>query len=161
MLTAQMSSLEETMKTLFEAATVDEVQQRLGRLRPNTERQWGKMDAAQMLAHCSAWMDMASGLDNPPRALMGYIFGRMAKSTVISDDPIRRNMPTAKSLIKNDRRDFGVERLRLHEEINRFAAGAPEKCTKHPHSFFGPMTPVEWATMAYKHLDHHLRQFGV
>jgi hypothetical protein len=88
------------MKTLFQAATVDEVQQRLGLLHPNSERQWGKMDAAQMLAHCSAWMDMASGLDNPPRVLIGYIFGRMAKSTVISDDPIRRNMPTAKSLIK-------------------------------------------------------------
>lgn len=149
------------MKTLYEAATVDEVQQRLAQLRPNNERLWGKMDAAQMMAHCSAWVDMAAGLDNPPRVLVGYIFGRMAKSTVLNEEPIRRNMPTAKSLIKADKQDFAVERLRLQEGINRFAAGGPEKCTKHPHSFFGPMTPVEWATMAYKHLDHHLRQFGV
>jgi Protein of unknown function (DUF1569) len=154
-------TLEETVKNIFEAATVDEVEQRLEKLQPNSERLWGKMDAAQMLAHCSAWMDMASGLDNPPRVMVGYIFGRMAKSTLLSEKPIRRNMPTAKSLIKDNKQDFAVERLRLQEEINRFAAGGPEKCTKHPHSFFGPMTPLEWAILGYKHIDHHLRQFGV
>ena len=154
-------NLGETVKNLFEAATVDEVEQRLAQLRADSERLWGKMDAAQMLAHCSAWMEMASGMDNPPRVLIGYIFGRVAKSTVLNEEPIRRNMPTAKSLIKNDKQEFAVERLRLQEEMNLFAAGGPEKCTKHPHSFFGPMTPLEWATLAYKHLDHHLRQFGV
>jgi Protein of unknown function (DUF1569) len=44
--------------------------------------------------------------------------------------------------------------------IDRLAAG-PEACTKHPHSFFGPLTPVEWAALTYRHLDHHLRQFQV
>jgi len=45
--------------------------------------------------------------------------------------------------------------------IDRFAVGGPQCCTKHPHTFFGQMTPEEWATLMYKHLDHHLRQFGV
>jgi transposase InsO family protein len=58
-------------------------------------------------------------------------------------------------------RDFVAERQRLRGLIDRFAAGGPAGCTKHPHSFFGPMTPEEWAALNYKHLDHHLRQFGV
>ena len=45
--------------------------------------------------------------------------------------------------------------------IDRFAAAGPKGCTTHPHSFFGPLTPDEWAILMYKHLDHHLRQFGV
>jgi Protein of unknown function (DUF1569) len=43
---------------------------------------------------------------------------------------------------------------------DRFAKGGAEGCTKHPHNFFGKLTPLEWATGMYKHLDHHLRQFG-
>jgi LPS sulfotransferase NodH len=45
--------------------------------------------------------------------------------------------------------------------IDRFASGGPAGCAQHPHSFFGPLTPAEWAELNYKHLDHHLRQFGV
>ena len=41
------------MKNLFEPATVEEVKQRMAQLRPDSERQWGKMNVAQMVAHCS------------------------------------------------------------------------------------------------------------
>lgn len=150
------------MKNLFEAMATKEIKERLAILRPDSERQWGKMNAAQMLAHCSAWMEMAVGLKSPPRSLIGRIFGPVAKSQVLnSEEPIRRNMPTEKSLIVSEERDFAAERQRLLEWTDRFASGGPEKCTKHPHCFFGPMTPTEWATLGYKHLDHHLRQFGV
>lgn len=70
-------------------------------------------------------------------------------------------MPTMKTLIRNDERQFAEEQQSLIGWIDRFSAGGPERCTTHPHSFFGPMTPVEWAIMGYKHLDHHLRQFSV
>lgn len=149
------------MKNLFEAAAVDEIKERMANLKYDSGRQWGKMNAAQMLAHCSIWMEMAVGLKNPPRSLIGRVFGRVAKSTVLNEKPVRRNMPSESSLIVTEERDFAVERQRLLEWTDRFAAGGPEKCTRHPHCFFGPMTPMEWATMAYKHLDHHLRQFGV
>lgn len=149
------------MKNLFEAAAVDEIKERMANLKYDSGRQWGKMNAAQMLAHCSIWMEMAVGLKNPPRSLIGRVFGRVAKSTVLNEKPVRRNMPSEGSLIVTEERDFAVERQRLLEWTDRFAAGGPEKCTRHPHCFFGPMTPMEWATMAYKHLDHHLRQFGV
>lgn len=150
------------MKNLFEVSALNELKDRLAGLNPESKRQWGKMTAAQMLAHCSEWMEMASGQRAfPPRNWMGYIFGGLAKRSVLSDAPIRRNMPTDKSLLVNDDRDFAAERQRLARNMDRFTAGGPAQVTKDSHSFFGPMKPEEWALLAYKHLDHHFRQFSV
>jgi hypothetical protein len=149
-------------KNLFEPTTVNEIMGRIAHLKPDSERQWGKMDAAQMLAHCSAGMGMAEGKVAPPRILLGRLLGPLARKSLIeSGKPMRRNSMTEKSLLVTDERDFIVERQQLRESIERFASGGPERCTKHPHFFFGPLTPAEWAALAYQHLDHHLRQFGV
>ena len=80
---------------------------------------------------------------------------------IVNEKPMPRNSGTDKSLVVNDERDFVVERQRLREFIDRFAAGGPGACTMHPHFFFGPLTPEEWAALMYQHLDHHLRQFQV
>jgi hypothetical protein len=150
------------VKNLFEAARVAEVKERTARLRLDSERQWGKMNPAQMLAHCSLGIEWAVGDRRPPRMLMGRIVGRLVKPLVLRDDePMRRNSPTAKDLVVQDDRDLDTERKRLCGLIDRFAAAGPEGCTRHPHSFFGRLTPQEWATLMYKHLDHHLRQFSV
>ncbi|HWZ57240.1 MAG TPA: DUF1569 domain-containing protein [Verrucomicrobiae bacterium] len=150
------------MKSLFEAARVEEIKKRMAQLRPDSERQWGKMNPAQALAHCSAAIGMAVGETRPPRILIGRLLGRLAKkSVIVNGTPMRRNSMTDKSVLVTDERDFEVERQWLRESIDRFAAGGPEICTKHPHFFFGPLTPVEWAVLMYQHLDHHLRQFGV
>lgn len=150
------------MKQLFEAATVAEVHERLAQLRPDSERLWGRMSAAQMLAHCAVSMGCAVGDQQQPRQLIGRLLGRFMKSrSILSDDPMPRNVPTTKWEAVTDERDFEAERRRLRGLIDRFAAGGPEGCTTHPHSFFGPLTPVEWARWMYKHLDHHMRQFQV
>jgi hypothetical protein len=62
--------------------------------------------------------------------------------------------------VVKDNRDLTIERKRLLERISRFASAGSNGCTQYPHSFFGPLTPDEWAILMYKHLDHHLRQFG-
>jgi hypothetical protein len=150
------------MKNLFEAARVDEVKKRMAQLRPDSERQWGKMNPAQALAHCCGGIELALGDRIPPRMLLGRIIGRVIKPMALgNDEPMRRNSPTVKGLVMQDERDLGKERERLCGLIDRFVASGPEGCTTHPHSFFGRLTPEEWATLMYKHLDHHLRQFGV
>src|SRR5579862_2557330 len=150
------------MKNLFEAVRVEEVKERILRLRPDSERLWGRMSAAQAVAHCSAGVELALGDRLPPQMLLGRILGRMLKPKVLgNDEPMRRNSPTVKGLVVQDERDLGKEQERLRGLIDRFAAGGPTGCTKHPHSFFGRLTPEEWAILMYKHLDHHLRQFGV
>lgn len=148
------------MKNLFESVYVREIEERIGSLTPNHQRMWGSMGVAQMMAHCSAWMEMAAGLSTPPRSLLGRVFGKIAKRSVLGDGTIRRNMPTEKSLIMKGEFKFLDEQRRLLGWIERFASGGPEQCTKHPHCFFGYMTPSEWSALGYKHLDHHLRQFG-
>ena len=150
------------MKNLFETARLEEVKQRIARLRPDSQRQWGKMNAPQALARCSRGFELASGDLRPPRALLGRIIGAIIKPKVFeNDEPLRRNTPTVKGLVIRDDRDLAKERARLYGVIDRFVAAGPKGCTTRPHSFFGPLTPEEWAILMYKHLDHHLRQFGV
>ncbi|HTQ58943.1 MAG TPA: DUF1569 domain-containing protein [Candidatus Solibacter sp.] len=150
------------MKNLFEAARGEELKQRIMQMKPDSARLWGKMSPAQALEHCSRGMEMALGDKNLPRAMVGRILGWMVKPKVMSnDEPLRRNSPTMKELVVQDEPDLGMERARLCGLIDRFAAAGPAGCTTHPHSFFGRLTPEEWAILMYKHLDHHLRQFGV
>ncbi len=149
------------MKNLFEAATAKEMKERIAHLGPKSERQWGKMTAPQAMAHCSVAMEWAVGDNNPPRMFIGRLLGPIAKSQVLKDEkPMRRNTPTAKSLVVSDERDLAKECQRLSALIERFCAGGPQRCTKHPHTFFGQLTPEEWAQLMYKHVDHHLRQFA-
>jgi hypothetical protein len=63
------------MKSLFDIEAVEEVISRVDKLGPSTARQWGKMDVAQMMAHCSAGFDMASGRLVRPRPLIGRLIG--------------------------------------------------------------------------------------
>ena len=149
------------MTNLYDATTVAQVKNRIARLRIDSERQWGKMGPAQALAHCSEAMLWAVGDVQPPRMFLGRLIGGLIKSKVLAEsEPMRRNSPTTSSLIIADDRDLGAEQKRLCGLIDRFAAAGPPGCTSHPHSFFGPLKPEEWAGLMYKHLDHHLRQFG-
>lgn len=150
------------MKNLFEATRVQEVKDRIALLRPDSQRLWGTMNAAQVAAHCSAGLELALGDKTPPREFVGHLLGWIVKPLALrNDEPMRRNSPTMRDLVVRDGRDLRAERDRLLALIDRFAAAGPAGCTKHPHSFFGGLSPDEWAILEYKHLDHHLRQFGV
>jgi hypothetical protein len=149
------------MKNLFERDTVAEVSVRIDKLQPASQRQWGKMDVAQMLAHCSGTMDMASGRVNIPRVLIGRLIGGFMKPIYVNEKPFGKNAPTDKTLVIADSRDFFREQEQLKLKVLQFHEGGEAKCTRHPHPFFGALTPQEWARGSYKHLDHHLRQFGV
>lgn len=149
------------MKNIYEPSTLEEVKQRIDKLKADSKRQWGKMEVGQMLAHCSAALEVATGKKTSPRMFMGRILGPFFKSVFYNDKPLKKNMPTDKSFLVIDRRNFEKEKARLLDLVTEFSTGDEAKCTKHPHSFFGKLTPTEWGTGMYKHLDHHLRQFGV
>jgi hypothetical protein len=152
------------MKNLFDPTQVDEVRQRILGLRPESERQWGSMTLAQTLAHCTSAFQMAMGSVNAKRApFPANILGRLIKPLVFGDDkPIRRNSPSAPELFPADVKqgDFECERAQLVTAVDGFASRGPSCCSQFPHPFFGPLKPQQWAILMYKHLDHHLRQFG-
>jgi uncharacterized protein DUF1569 len=150
------------MKNLFEATTVSEVKERMALLQVDSARRWGKMNAAQTMEHCARGMELALGDRRPPRLLIRRILGPIIKpKAFVESEPMRRNSPTVPGLAVTDERDLEKERERLCGLIDRFAAAGPKGCTSHPHSFFGRLTPDEWSAWMYKHLDHHLQQFGV
>lgn len=149
------------MNNLFESSTAEETVARIGRLQPTSQRQWGKMDVAQMLAHCSTAMDMATGKTAPKRMLIGRILGPFFRGMMTSEKPMDRNSPTSPEMRIADPRDFAREQQRLLQCVRDFHQGGEARCTTHPHPFFGKMTPHQWSTGMYKHIDHHLRQFGV
>ena len=148
------------MKTLFQQETMDEVVSGIDKLQPASPRQWGKMDVAQMMAHCSAAMDLALGELKPPRMFIGRIIGGLVKPVFTNEKPFGKNAPTDKSLVVADSRDFAREQAKLKSKVQQFHEGGEAKCTRHPHPFFGPLPPQDWSRGMYKHLDHHLRQFG-
>jgi hypothetical protein len=150
------------MKDLSHAALVGALKVRLALLRPESERIWGTMTAAQALAHSAAGFEVALGERKPPRLLLGSMIGWVIKPLVFgSDAPMRRNTPTMEGLVVADERVLGHERERLIALIDRFIAAGASGCTTHPHSYFGRLTYAQWSMLMYKHLDHHLRQFRV
>ncbi len=149
------------MKELFAATDLQEVLQRIDKLKPDTQRLWGKMDASQMLAHCNAAMEVAIGEKFPPQVFIGKLLGGLVKKSYLGEKPFPKNSPTDKSFIMTGKKDFQKEKENLKQILTRFSEGGAAKCTTHRHSFFGKMTSEEWSILMYKHIDHHLRQFGV
>ncbi|HVU44931.1 MAG TPA: DUF1569 domain-containing protein [Terracidiphilus sp.] len=150
------------MKNLFDPVCAQEIKERLNHLSAESPRLWGKMDAAQAVAHCALALDIPLGRQTPKPAGLGMrIVGRLIKPMVFKDDaPIRRNAPTNPELVISDERDLTCERERLAVAIDCFMAAGPANCSTHPHFLFGKLTPDQWAILMYKHVDHHLRQFG-
>ncbi len=150
------------MKSLFNPADNQEIINRIQRLSAASQPQWGKMNVAQMLAHCQHPLRVAFGEMQLKRNLMSLLFGGMIKRTLIKDEsPFKQNLPTSTSFIVVDNRDFEKEKNKLIELIQRFSKNGAAGLRKDPHPFFGKLTTTEWDILQWKHLDHHLRQFAV
>ena len=144
------------MKNIFNHMHTAEILKRIDKLSPNSQPQWGKMDVAQMLAHCSSFQDIAMGNSFPPRSWLGIIVGRFAKQIIYNDKTLPHNMSTIPTILIADDREFDTEKEKLKQKIITFQNNGPEKCTTHPHPFFGKLTSEQWGKGIYKHLDHHL-----
>ncbi|KQY83278.1 hypothetical protein ASD24_13445 [Paenibacillus sp. Root52] len=149
------------MNSLFEQVHANEIVERLNQLRPDAEPRWGKMNVSQMLAHCSGFQEIAMGNSTSARSWLGLVIGKLVKPVFYNDKPLPQNMSTIPEIMIVDEREFELEKKMLIQKIITFQHDGPEKCTKKPHPFFGKLSPEEWGKGLYKHLDHHLKQFGV
>ncbi len=148
------------MRTLFDPAARETITERLAALPPTAVRRWGKMDVAQMLAHCANALEVATGDRPRKQAFIGKVLAPFVRASVLGEKPFTRNSPTDPTFVITDSRDFARERERLLGLVARFCAGGPSAAGRQVHSFFGKMSGDEWGTLMYKHLDHHLGQFG-
>lgn len=150
------------MKSLFDSDTHEEVLKRLDQLDEHKQPLWGKMNVAEMLNHSQRPLKVANGrmvLTESPNAFMRLIF-RFYKSEMYNDKPWKQNIPTVKDFKVVEFDTFQKEKEDLIDCINEFQKKDLNlHWPKHP--FFGEFTTDQWGKMQYKHLDHHLRQFGV
>ncbi len=149
------------MKNLFDKDCYTEITQRMNALTANNQRKWGKMEVAQMLAHCKEAFYVPLSEDKMPRSFLGLLVGWMIKHKLHNDEPWKKNLPTAPNFIIKDQRDFDKEKSALMSLVDRFHNGGPENAGRFPHPMFGTFTKEQWGRAMYKHLDHHLQQFGV
>lgn len=149
------------MKSLFENESYFEIIDRINSLTPQSERQWGKMEAAQMLAHCKEAFRVPLSNEKTPRMFIGILLSWMMKSKLYNDKPWGKNLPTAPNFIIKEQRDFNIEKRELTDLITKFYSAGPENVGNFPHPFFGTLTKEQWGKSMYKHMDHHLQQFGV
>lgn len=149
------------MNNLFNQSDVSQILARIEKLTPDSQRQWGKMNVAQMLAHSNMSLETAMGANKIPRVFIGRIIAPFLLKTVLSEQPFRKNSPTDKSYLFPADVNFEKGKSKTIASVKKFSEDGPEKCTTHPHPFFGKLTPEQWAIFEWKHLDHHLRQFGV
>ncbi|MEP7257114.1 MAG: DUF1569 domain-containing protein [Flavitalea sp.] len=150
------------MKNIFTEADKTELINRINKLTPATERLWGKMDVAQMLAHCNITYEMVFEDIHPkPNAFQKLFIKLFVKDLVVGDKPYKKNIPTAPAFIIKGERNFDKEKNRLTAYIEKtYELGEAYFDDKESLSF-GRLSKAQWNTMFYKHLEHHLTQFGV
>jgi hypothetical protein len=148
------------MPNVFEAADGDRLLARVETLAPDASRQWGKMTAAQMLAHCTIAVEAANGAKPMKQAFLGKVLTPFVRSAFVGPKPFSRNSPTGPMLVVADAREFAGEKARLLAALARLREVGPDAAARHPHGFIGRMTGEEWGFLQWKHVDHHLRQFG-
>jgi hypothetical protein len=149
------------MESIFNAADVQLIIDRINRIVPQTKPLWGKMNAGQMFAHLIEPTRVMIGDTKLKRGLIGYLFGGIAKKQFLSGKPFKQNLPTAPTFTIKEDRNFDEEKSKLIDILQRVQKGGPGAVTKDTHPFFGKMSPEEWDKLTLKHVDHHLRQFGV
>jgi len=147
------------MKTIFDKTTRDELIIRINTLNENRTTQWGRMNVYQMVKHCKLWEEMMSGKIKCKRIFLGRLIGRMALKNAVKDDtPMMRNAVTSPELkvkeLSGDLASARMEWISLLEEYAHFSN------RDFVHPFFGKMTKEQIGYHAYKHTDHHLRQFN-
>ncbi len=150
------------MKNIFQKEIVQEVVSRIDALSESTSPQWGKMNVAQMLAHCSITYEMVyTDKHKKPNTFVKFMLKLLVKPSVCGNKKYPKNGKTAPQFLIKGNRDFKKEKKVLIAYINKTKnLGEAHFEGKESHSF-GKLSTIEWNNMFYKHLDHHLTQFGV
>lgn len=150
------------IKNVFDNNVSNEFIKRINQLTPETKALWGKMDAAQMLAHCSVTYEYIYDTIHPkPRGLKKLILKAFVKNLVVGEKGYKKNNPTAPEFIMKSGKDFSTEKERLISYIKQTQELGEQYFDNRESHSFGVLNKIQWNNMFSKHLEHHLSQFGV
>lgn len=151
------------IKNIFEKAVSDEIINRIELLTSSSSPQWGKMSVDQMLAHCNVAYRYAFHPEEfkKPNAFKKFLLKTIIKGFITNDKPYSKNGPTAPDFVITATKDFEKEKQILIDYINKTQQFGTNHFEGLENISFGKMTANEWSNLFYKHLDHHLKQFGV
>ena len=153
------------MNTIAHPEPRAQLLRRLEGLTPTTQRRWGTLSAAEMLCHLGDTCESVLGLrvapgppsSGKPRPVLKWLIlysplpwpkGARTRPGV---DPHRDGTKPG---------EFGRDRARVISGLEQLATAPADRLAAN-HFMVGPMTRDDWHRWAYKHVDHHLRQFGL
>lgn len=148
------------MRSLFEAEAYEEIKSRITALDRSATRQWGKMTPAQAMEHTARAVEMAAGTKPVQQRTLGKLIGWIFKAQFIGEKPFPKDAPTGPDFIIGDEPDFDATKARLLKLVDEFHSLGESRVDGNVHGFFGKLSGREWGITQYKHIDHHLRQFG-
>lgn len=151
------------LPNIFQKEVTENVIQRINQLTPTTQAQWGKMNVAQMLAHCSVTYEMMyEDKHKKPNFFMRFMLKTFLKKKLTdATTPYQRNSQTAPAFVITGERDFDTEKNRLIAYLRKTQGLGEDYFDGKESLSFDALTKQEWSNLTYKHLDHHLNQFGV
>lgn len=149
------------MENLYNKKDAEGIIERIGKVKADSKGLWGTMNAAQMMAHIHVAMQSAMGNNNMERVFIGRVLGPLMKPGMMGEKPLPKSTPTDVTHIFPSDVNFAENQSKAMAAVKAFCEAGPEKCATHPHPFFGRLSAHEWARLQWKHLDHHLKQFGV
>lgn len=150
------------MKNIFDAKETEAVIDRINKLSPTTRPLWGKMSADQMLAHCNVTYEMTfEDKHKKPNSFTKFMLKLFIKSTIVGDKPYKKNSRTAPQFLITNARNFVEEKARLTDYLKKTQSLGEDYFDGMESHSLGKLTKQEWNNMFYKHIDHHLSQFGV
>ncbi|MEJ2113956.1 MAG: DUF1569 domain-containing protein [Flavobacteriaceae bacterium] len=147
------------MKSIFHETAYTEILERINNLNKDTQAQWGIMTVGQMVWHCQGPLNIILQKNDygmKPSWLAKVFF----KKSLYNDKPWGKGLPTAKFLKTKEAKDFKFEKEVLVGLLKELYSYREQEEWK-PHPAFGYFTKQQWGQMQYKHLNHHLNQFGV
>jgi hypothetical protein len=146
------------VKNLFDPTVKKEIIDRINKLTPSTLPQWGKMNVSQMLAHLQVPMGVALGTHTVKGNWLMKLIMPLFKKKLYDNSPWKKSLPTDKTFIMTGTdKDFELEKLHVLDMVARFSETS---IISDRHPIFGRLTKEQWSRATWKHIDHHLTQFG-
>jgi hypothetical protein len=145
------------MSTLHDAKVRAAIRARIGALRSDAPRRWGTFSSGQMLWHVNQVLGTSLGEVKVERRLPPFPVAML--KFMLFKLPWPHGAPTAPEYVPQDANEFERERGHCLELIDRFGTRRADE-PEWPPAVFGPLTGEEWGRLQYRHIDHHLKQFG-